>query len=100
MLGLRPSTSRICWPDGLVLVSFMMLYQERLYALLNVLALHAFVLALSVAWQAHIQARAASLHHRRDRAGLQGDADSLGVAPHGVPPGHPSRDRDGRSASA
>jgi hydrogenase-4 component E len=40
---------------GLVLVSFMMLYQDRLYALLNVLALHAFVLALSVAWQAHIQ---------------------------------------------
>jgi hydrogenase-4 component E len=40
----------------LVLVSFMMLYQVRLYALLHVLALHAFVLALSVAWQAHIQA--------------------------------------------
>jgi hydrogenase-4 component E len=40
----------------LVLVSFMMLYQVRLYALLHVLALHAFILALSVAWQAHIQA--------------------------------------------
>jgi hydrogenase-4 component E len=40
---------------GLVLVSFMMLYQDRLYALLNILALHAVVLALSVAWQAHIQ---------------------------------------------
>ena len=40
---------------GLVLVSFMMLYQDRLYALLNVLALHAFVLALAFAWQAHIQ---------------------------------------------
>jgi hydrogenase-4 component E len=40
---------------GLVLVSFMMLYQDRLYALLNVFALHAFVLALSVAWQAYIQ---------------------------------------------
>jgi hydrogenase-4 component E len=39
---------------GLVLVSFMMLYQDRLYALINVLALHACVLALSVAWQAHI----------------------------------------------
>jgi hypothetical protein len=39
----------------LVLVSFMMLYQVRLYALLNVLAAHAFVLALSVAWQAYIQ---------------------------------------------
>ncbi len=40
---------------GLVLVSFLMLYQDRLYALLNVLALHALLLALSVAWQAHIQ---------------------------------------------
>jgi hydrogenase-4 component E len=39
----------------LVLASFLMLYQVRLYSLLNVLALHAFVLALSVAWQAHIQ---------------------------------------------
>jgi hydrogenase-4 component E len=40
---------------SLVLVSLMMLYQRRLYALLNVFALHAFVLALSVAWQAFIQ---------------------------------------------
>jgi hydrogenase-4 component E len=39
----------------LVLVSFMMLYQVRLLALVNVLALHAFVLALAVAWQAVIQ---------------------------------------------
>ena len=41
---------------GLVLVSFMMIYQDRLYALLNVFALHAVVLAAAVAWQAHIQA--------------------------------------------
>jgi hydrogenase-4 component E len=40
---------------GLVLVSFMQLYQDRLYALLNIFALHALVLAMSVAWQAHIQ---------------------------------------------
>ena len=40
---------------GLVLVSFMLLYQDRLYALLNIFALHALVLALSVAWQAYIQ---------------------------------------------
>jgi len=40
---------------GLVLVSFMQLYQDRLYALLNTFALHALVLALSVAWQAYIQ---------------------------------------------
>ena len=40
---------------SLVLISFMMLYQDRLYSLLNVFALHALVLALSVAWQAFIQ---------------------------------------------
>src|ERR1700674_3289608 len=40
---------------GLVLVSFMQLYQDRLYALLNIFALHALVLALSVAWQAYVQ---------------------------------------------
>jgi hydrogenase-4 component E len=40
---------------SLVLISFMMLYQDRLYALLNVFALHALVLALSVAWQALTQ---------------------------------------------
>jgi hydrogenase-4 component E len=40
---------------GLVLVSFAMLYQDRLYALLNVFAVHAVVLSLSVAWQAYIQ---------------------------------------------
>jgi hydrogenase-4 component E len=41
---------------GLVLVSFMMLYQDRLHALINVFALHAIVLSLSVAWQAYTQA--------------------------------------------
>ncbi|CAM5774001.1 hypothetical protein LMIY3S_04366 [Labrys miyagiensis] len=40
---------------GLVLVSFMMLYQNRLYALLNIFALQAVILSLSVAWQAWIQ---------------------------------------------
>jgi hydrogenase-4 component E len=40
---------------GLVLVSFLLLSQHRLYALLNAYALHAVVLALSVAWQANIQ---------------------------------------------
>ncbi len=40
---------------GLVLVSFMLLYQDRLSALVNVFALHALVLALSVAWQAYVQ---------------------------------------------
>jgi hydrogenase-4 component E len=40
---------------GLVLVSFMMLYQDRMYALINVFALHAVLLATSVAWQALVQ---------------------------------------------
>jgi hydrogenase-4 component E len=40
---------------GLVLASFLLLYQDRLYALLNVYALHAVVLAASVAWQAFVQ---------------------------------------------
>jgi hydrogenase-4 component E len=40
---------------GLVVISFVLLYQDRLYALLNVYAAHAFTLALSVAWQAAIQ---------------------------------------------
>jgi hydrogenase-4 component E len=39
----------------LVLISFLELYQDRLYALLNVYALHALVLAASVAWQAFVQ---------------------------------------------
>src|SRR5208337_3033437 len=40
---------------SLVLMSFLELYQGRLYALLNIFALHALVLAASVAWQAYIQ---------------------------------------------
>ena len=40
---------------SLVLMSFIQLYQQRLSALLNVFALHALVLALSVAWQAYVQ---------------------------------------------
>jgi hydrogenase-4 component E len=40
---------------SLVLVSFMLLYQDRMFALLNVFALHAVVLALAVGWQAWIQ---------------------------------------------
>ena len=40
---------------GLVLIGFLMLYQDRLYALLNTFALQALVLAFSVAWQAYVQ---------------------------------------------
>lgn len=40
---------------GMVLVSFMLLYQDRMFGLLNVFALHAVLLSLSVSWQAYIQ---------------------------------------------
>jgi hydrogenase-4 component E len=40
---------------ALVLISFMLLYQTRLYALLNVYSAQAVVLSLSVAWQAFVQ---------------------------------------------
>jgi len=40
---------------GLVLVSFMLLYQDRLTGLINTFALHALVVSFSVAWQAYIQ---------------------------------------------
>jgi len=40
---------------SMVLVSFMLLYQNRMFGLLNVFALHALVLSASVAWQAWIQ---------------------------------------------
>lgn len=40
---------------GLVLISFTMLYQDRLPALINAYGIQAVVLALSVAWQAHLQ---------------------------------------------
>jgi hydrogenase-4 component E len=41
---------------GLVLVSFMLLYQDRMTGLVNIFALHALVVSFSVAWQAYIQA--------------------------------------------
>ncbi len=39
----------------LVLLSFILLYQDRLPPLINTFALQSFVLALSVAWQAFLQ---------------------------------------------
>ena len=39
----------------LVLASLTMLYQDRMVALINVLALQSLILAASVAWQAHLQ---------------------------------------------
>lgn len=40
---------------GMVVISLLLLYQDRLYALLNVYALHALLLALAVGWQAYTQ---------------------------------------------
>ncbi len=40
---------------GLVLVSVMLLYQDRMTGLVNTFGLHALVVSMSVAWQAYIQ---------------------------------------------
>lgn len=40
---------------SMVVLSFALLYQRRLYAVLNIFAAHASVLALAVAWQALVQ---------------------------------------------
>jgi hydrogenase-4 component E len=40
---------------GLVLLSFTLLYQDRMFGVLNVFALHALVVSLSVTWQAYVQ---------------------------------------------
>lgn len=40
---------------GMVILSFLLLYQDRVYALLNTFALHSLALALAVGWQAYLQ---------------------------------------------
>lgn len=40
---------------GLVLVSFILLYQDRMTGLINIFTLHAVILSLSVGWQAYTQ---------------------------------------------
>ncbi len=42
---------------GLVLASLLLLYQDRMFALLRLFAVHAVVLSLAVAWQAHVQGK-------------------------------------------
>ncbi len=51
---------------GMVLASFLLLYQDRLYALISVFALHSLVLALAVGWQAAVQ----GAHHLYITAGI------------------------------
>ncbi len=41
---------------SMLVLSFLLIYQDRITAMLNVFALQAVMLALSVAWQAHVQA--------------------------------------------
>jgi hydrogenase-4 component E len=40
---------------GMVIISFLLIYQDRITATLNVFALQAITLALAVAWQAFVQ---------------------------------------------
>ncbi|MBS1168091.1 MAG: hydrogenase-4 component [Proteobacteria bacterium] len=81
---------------GMVLVSFMMLYQNRILGLLNVFAAHAVVLSLSVAWQAYVQSAPhlfvtaaialilkaiiipVALHHMVLRLGVHRDIETVG----------------------
>lgn len=51
---------------GMVVVSLALLYQDRLYALINGFALHSLVLTLAVGWQAYIQ----DAHHLYVTAGI------------------------------
>ena len=85
---------------ALVLVSFILLYQTRLLALINIFAIQAVVLSLSVAWQAfvqdapHLYITAAiaflfkaliipiALHRIIVRLGIQRDAENVvGIGP-------------------
>jgi len=44
---------------SLVLLSFLLLYQIRMFAMINIFALHAVALVLSIIWQAYIQGETA-----------------------------------------
>ena len=80
---------------GLVLVSFMLLYQDRLYrAAQRVRAARRRAVAVGRLAGLH-PGRAASLRHGGDRAGLQGDRHPGGAAPDRRAARHPPRDRDG-----
>ena len=77
---------------SLVLVSFMQLYQDRLYALLNIYALHALVLA-SLGCVAGLRAGCtAPLSHRDNRLGVQGHCYSNGATSHHRAARDPPRD--------
>ena len=79
---------------GLVLVSFMLLYQDRLYALLKLMP------CMRCCWPVGRLAglypgRAASLHHRRHRRSIfKAIVIPVALAPHGRATRHPSRGRN------
>ena len=66
---------------GLVLGGFMLLYQTRLYALLNVYAAQAIVLSAAVAWQALVQGAPHLYVTAAIALAVQGGADPLRAAP-------------------
>lgn len=53
MHGLQFDISHLL-AGSMVVISLLLLYQDRLYALINVFAAHSLALALAVAWQAHL----------------------------------------------
>ena len=54
MTSLAFDTSHLL-AGSLVLLSFLLLYQVRMFALINIFALHAVALVLAVLWQGYIQ---------------------------------------------
>jgi hydrogenase-4 component E len=54
-MGELPFDIAHLFAGGLVFMSFLLLYQDRLSGLINIYALHAVVLSLSVGWQAYTQ---------------------------------------------
>ena len=79
---------------SLVLLSFMMLYQDRMFGLINVFALHAVALVLAMLWQGYIQNAPISVRHRDDRPGDQGRDHSDRAAADRRPARRPPHDRD------
>jgi hydrogenase-4 component E len=58
MQSLALDTSHVL-AGSLVLFSFLLLYQDRMFAMINIFALHAVALVLSIIWQAYIQGETA-----------------------------------------
>ena len=79
---------------GLVLISFLLLYQDRLTPCSTSIAAQAVTLSLSVAWQAYVQDAPQLYITAVIALVVQGDRHPRRPAPDHQAPGHPSRDRD------